>query len=76
MIPVPAVTTDWDRFFYCIRPAPEKKEAKKFEEDFNAYKKQMMTNSTFISGLYEAFKSFNLNTDCIDSLVEHYVKTK
>ncbi len=54
----------------------KKKEAKKFEEDFNAYKKQMMTNSTFISGLYEAFKSFNLNTDCIDSLVEHYVKTK
>lgn|GEM_PF-2827317 len=54
----------------------KKKEAKKFEEDFDAYKKQMMTNSTFISGLYEAYKSFNLNTDCIDSLVEHYVKTK
>ena len=54
----------------------KKKEAKKFGEDFNAYKNQLMTNFTFISGLYEAFKSFNLNTDCLDSLKQEYVKPK
>jgi len=32
MIPVPAVTTDWDRFFYFIRPAPEKRRQKNEEK--------------------------------------------
>lgn len=53
-----------------------KKEKDKYREEFVAYEKRMMTDSTFISGLYEAFDSFNLNKDCLDSLVQTYAKAK
>ncbi len=60
-------------FFYWPN---RKKEREKLKKDLIAYEKQMMTDSTFVSGLYEAFDSFNLNKDCLDSLVQVYEKNE
>lgn len=40
------------------------------------YENRMMKDSLFVQGLREIFDSFDLNRDCLDSLVEHYGKSE
>ncbi len=53
-----------------------KKDRKRFEAELIEYESRMMKNALFVQGLREAFDSFDLNKDCLDSLVEHYGKTE
>lgn len=53
-----------------------KQDREKFKEESLKYETRMMSDSLFLEGLREAFELFNLNTDCLDSLVRLYGKDK
>ena len=51
-----------------------KKDRERFKAELAEYENRMMKDSLFVQGLREAFDKFDLNKDCLDSLVEHYGK--
>ena len=53
-----------------------KKERERFKAELVEYENRMMNDSLFVQGLREAFDKFDLNKDCLDSLAEHYGKTR
>ncbi len=53
-----------------------KKDRERFKTELVEYENRMMNDSFFVQGLREAFDKFDLNKDCLDSLVEHYGSSK